>query len=263
MNYPFDIGRFLIRPGRRLYGLLYYLKLERESFLIVPSTSAKYNILPIYFASSSIPHGDETLVLTFLDVTDSTVPIKQMVSELVSTGLVRVLKLIEPVTTGLIIDTASHPITAGRNRSIIFRDLAYRGFLNGIKKQFGSGGEAFLYYEGNATGLGLGKLHAEAAEAVGLRDPAEIFRRISAAMFQWAGFGRLEVLELSESGGRVAIYDSFECEMGRGERRPYGTFIKGVIAGVFSSLFRKNFQAEEKECIAMDHPRCIFDITEK
>ncbi|MDI9644758.1 MAG: 4-vinyl reductase [Candidatus Verstraetearchaeota archaeon] len=246
-----------------LCGLAYYLRLEPDALALVICESTKHKIVPLYFTSSPVPYGDEVLILTFLDVTDSDIPIEQFVSKLAATGMVRALKIIEPVATGLIIDTVSHPIMAGRNRAIIFRDLAYRGFITGIKKQFGSGGEAFLYYEGIEAGLGFGKLHVEAAEAVGLKDPVEVFKRVSTAMIQWAGFGRLETLELGPSGGRIAVYDSFECEAGRGEGRPCGAFLKGVIVGVLGSIFGKDFQAEEKECIAMNQPRCVFEITEK
>ncbi|MEN3057384.1 MAG: V4R domain-containing protein, partial [Candidatus Methanosuratincola petrocarbonis] len=173
------------------------------------------------------------------------------------------IRIIEPITEGLVIDNLSHPLTAGGDRAIILRAAGYRRLIRGIKEQFGSGGEAFLYYEGLEAGRGFGKLHRSAAEAVGLKDPVEIYRRISTAAFQWAGFGRIEVIHLGDSGGKIAVYDSFECNGAKVTGQPYGAMVRGIIAGVFAEVFGKPFQVEETECIAKGNKRCVFEIRQK
>lgn len=79
-------------------------------------------------------------------------------------------------------------------------------------------------------------------------------------MFQWAGFGRIGGLELNASGGRIVVYGSFECEIGEDKEQPYGATVKGIIAGVFSTVFGKTFHAEEVECVAKGDPRCLFEV---
>lgn len=108
--------------------------------------------------------------------------------------------------------------------------------IRGVKEQFGSGGDVFLYYEGLEAGRGFGSLHRSSAEAVGLKDPVEIYRRVSTAAFQWAGFGMIEVIDISDSGGKTAVYDSFECKDAKVTGKPYGSLIRGIITGVFAEV---------------------------
>ncbi|MGB9718225.1 MAG: V4R domain-containing protein [Thermoproteota archaeon] len=54
----------------------------------------------------------------------------------------------------------------------------------------------------------------------------------------------------------VRIYQSFECETGKGSETPYGHFIRGVLAGFFSNIFEKDVKAVETKCIARGDPYC-------
>ncbi len=263
MSYEFDLSRMLVLPGRKLAGLRFIIKADLEALPAVTRTVAKHRALPLYFASSPSATIVEHPAIFFLDVTGCDAPIDELVRDLESTGMVKHTKVIDPVADGLIIDNLSHPLTAGGDRAIIFRAAGYRGLIGGIKEQFGSGGDAFLYYEGLATGRGFGRLHRSAAEAVGLKDPAEIYRRVSTAAFQWAGFGRIEVIHLGDSGGKIAVHGSFECEGAKVTGQPCGALVRGIIAGVFAEVFGKPFDVEETECIAKGDKRCVFEIREK
>ncbi|MEN3016791.1 MAG: V4R domain-containing protein [Candidatus Methanosuratincola petrocarbonis] len=263
MSYEFDLSRMLVLPGKKLFGIRFNLKVDPGALSAIVQIALKYNVMPLYFASSPSTITTEIPVLALLDVTCSTVPIEGIVSELESTGAVGGIRIIEPITEGLVIDNLSHPLTAGGDRAIILRAAGYRRLIRGIKEQFGSGGEAFLYYEGLELGKGFGKLHRSAAEAVGLKDPVEIYRRISTAAFQWAGFGRIEVIHLGDSGGKIAVYDSFECNGAKVTGQPYGAMVRGMNAGVFAEVFGKPFQVEETECIAKGNKRCVFEIRQK
>ncbi|XRH74744.1 MAG: V4R domain-containing protein [Candidatus Methanosuratincola verstraetei] len=263
MSYEFDLSRMLVLPGRKLVGLRFIIKADPEALAAVTKTAAKHRALPLYFASSPSAITDSYPVISFLDVTECDVPIDEFVKDLESTGMVHHAKVIDPVADGLIIDNLSFPLTAGGDRAIILRAAGYRGLIRGIKEQFGSGGEAFLYYEGLEAGRGFGRLHRSAAEAVGLKDPLEIYRRVSTAAFQWAGFGRIEVIHLGDSGGKIAVHDSFECEVAKVTGKPYGALVRGMIAGIFAEVFGKPFQVEETECIAKGDKRCVFEIREK
>ncbi|MDH7555467.1 MAG: hypothetical protein ACQXXL_02535 [Candidatus Methanosuratincola sp.] len=202
MSYEFDVSRMLLLPGRKLAGLRFVIKSDPEALPAVTRAAAKHHALPMYFASSPSAITESYPVLVFLDVTECDVPVQELVRELESTGAVESIRIIEPVADGLVIDNLSHPLTAGGDRAIILRAAGYRRLIKGIKEQFGSGGEAFLYYGGLEMGRGFGKLHRSAAEAVGLKDPVEIYRRVSTAAFQWAGFGRIEVIHLGTRAGR-------------------------------------------------------------
>lgn len=159
------------------------------------STLIEHHIMLRQFVSSTLEEcEDEVMVLMFLDLTDTSVPIKDIMTELHKTGWFNVLEIINPVGDGFIVDTASFPIMAGKSRVITFRDFGYRRLLTEIRNLFGSGGEALLYHVGFHMGLGFAKLHKEFADKAGIKDPARIYQQISYSMFQWAGFGRKEVV---------------------------------------------------------------------
>lgn len=253
----------MVLPGKKLFGIRFNLKVDPGALSAVVQTALKHNVMPLYFASSPSALATEMPVLALLDVTNSDVPFEEVVKELESTSAVESIRIIEPVADGLLIDNLSHPLTAGGDRAIILRAAGYRKFIGGIKEQFGSGGEAFLYYEGLEMGRGFGRLHRSAAEAVGLKDPVEVYRRVSTAAFQWAGFGRIEIIHLGDSGGKIAVHDSFECKDAKVTGQPYGALVRGIIAGVFAEVFGKPFQVEETECIAKGNARCVFEIRQK
>ncbi|MEM3882432.1 MAG: V4R domain-containing protein [Candidatus Methanomethyliaceae archaeon] len=119
---------------------------------------------------------------------------------------------------------------------------------------------SFLYHVGFKTGTGFGRLHMETAEKVGLKDPVQIYRNISAAMFQWAGFGVMEVEELTADGGVIMVKDSFECELGKNSATVYSQFVRGMIAGILSELFGYGFNVAEEECIAKGDQVCRFRV---
>jgi len=250
-------------PGRKLIGLRFMLKLDQEALFSLIQIASKHRIIPVYFSSSPSVLGDAIPVLTFLDITESNTPFDEVISELKSTGMLGDIHIIEPAAEGLMIDNLSHPLTAGGDRAIILRAGGYRRLIKGIKEQFGTGGDAFLYYQGLEAGIGFGNLHRAVAEAVGIKDPVEVYRRISTASFQWAGFGKVDIIHLGDSGGKLAIYDSFECRDAKVTGQPYGSLVRGIIAGVFSAVFGKSFWVEETECLAKGDSRCVFEIRPK
>ncbi|MEM3390412.1 MAG: 4-vinyl reductase [Thermoproteota archaeon] len=199
-------------------------------------------------------------VLLILDVTDSALSAEEMISELERLELMKVEKVIKPPVEGFVADTASHPLVAGPSRAIILRETGYRELLVGIRECFGASGENFLYHIGFRAGMGFGSLHRETAEKIGLKDPVQIYRNISAAMFQWAGFGILEVEELTADGGVIVVKDSFECSLGKRRSANYSQFVRGIIAGVLSELFGRAYNVAEEECIAMGAPACRFRV---
>lgn len=263
MSHEFDLSRMLVLPGRKLAGLRFVMKNVPEALPALTGVAAKHGALPLYFASSPSLLTEEFPVLVFLDMTKADTGIGDLAKDLEATGMIRRAEVIEPIAEGLIIDNLSHPITAGGSRAIVLRAAAYRRLIDEVKAQFGSGAVAFLYYMGIETGRGFGRLHRTAAEAVGLKDPIEIFRRVSTAMSQWAGLGRIEVVHIGDSGGKVAVYDSFECEGAKVTGQPYAALAKGMIAGAFAELFGKVFEVVETECIAKGNTRCVFEVRAK
>ncbi|MEM3433836.1 MAG: V4R domain-containing protein [Candidatus Methanomethyliaceae archaeon] len=199
-------------------------------------------------------------IFLVLHITDCSVPLEEVVEELERSGTMYSVRAYLSPVEGFIADVASHPLLAGNNRVVILRDSGYRELLAGLREWFGTNGTSFLYHVGFRAGSGFGRLHMETAEKVGLKDPVQIYRNISAAMFQWAGFGVMEVEELTADGGVIVVRDSFECELGKNSATVYSQFVRGMIAGVLAELFGYGFNVVEEECIARGAPTCRFRV---
>jgi len=256
---PLTLARYSVSPGRRMIGLLANIKIPYEAISSLCAIAARYGINIQQLLMSKIEGNSEATALVFFDVTEAKIAPEEFLEEL--KGEVEVLEVIGSPVEGFIADTATHPLVAGPTRAIIMREAGYRELLLSIREFFGKGAEAFLYHVGFRIGLGFGKLHRDAAEKIGLRDPVKVYRHISTAMFQWAGFGRIEVKELDEDGGEIIVHDSFECELVKGIGvTPYSQFVRGLIAGILSELFNRGFHVFERECIAKGDRFCRFVI---
>lgn len=260
MSFAFDLKRFIISPGRKLIGILGKMKIDMESAPKFTSTIAKHNAVLRHFSTSAADGGEyETLCIAFLDITDSKSTPEELVEELNKSGYFRVLKVIRPITDGLMVDTASYPLKVGTKRAAILTDAEYRGLLTEVRKLFGSGGDTLLYHVGYHMGMRLGRMQEEIAERVGIKDPKKIYKEITTAMFQLSGYGRMEVLEMENDRAVIQVYDSFECELGKGRVIPYSHLVRGIIAGTLSEIFEKGFVVVEDACIAKGDPACKFD----
>ncbi|MBC7113536.1 MAG: hypothetical protein H5T34_05940 [Candidatus Methanomethyliales bacterium] len=261
MSHPLHLPRIVYLPGRKLLGVLYFEKIVPEAKGVFGSICAKYKIIVLDEILTAPPSFEEKRAkkLIFLDITDSSITRDSLFKELEGSGFFKIIDVVEPVAEGLLIDHVSHPIFISDHRAVIFWSSLYR-VLKAIRGRFGTGGEAFLFYEGLDAGLETGRYSYEMVKSVGLSDPLEVFQKVFTKMFQAAGFGRMEVLELSDSGGRIAIYDCFECELGKGEGRPYAAFVRGLLAGALKYLLNKEFQVKELWCLATGYSHCLFEL---
>ncbi|MGC8936868.1 MAG: V4R domain-containing protein [Candidatus Methanomethylicaceae archaeon] len=240
------------------------MKIGASSFVQLTSILKDHNIIIRQLLSSTLEgHDDEIMVLLFLDISSANLDTNKLLEELNNTESLKVLEVIKPTVEGFIVDTVSSPIVAGKSRVIILRDLGYCGLLTEIRRLFGTGGEALLYHVGFNMGLGFAKLHKDLAYKIGIKDPSKIYQQISCRLFQWAGFGRKEAVEISPNHATINVYNSFECESCRDSVRPYSQLVRGIIAGTLAELFNKGFNVVEDMCVAKGDPYCRFRATSK
>jgi predicted hydrocarbon binding protein len=258
MNVPLDLGRSLIYPGRRLIGVVGKIKTKSDVLAWLLSDLESHGIKLRQIYMSSVENTAQSRAIIFLDTTESKTSVDELFRQYERQGLIEVEAVLTPPLEGFLSDTFSHPLTAAGVRSIIMRQPGYRELLVGLREWFGAGGEAFLYHVGYRTGLAFGELHRETAVRLGITDPIQIYENISRVMFQWAGFGILDVKNLTPDGGEILVRDSFECELGKGRVIPYSHFVRGIIAGILSELFGRTYNVIEASCIAKGDPVCSF-----
>ncbi len=264
---PFEIGRFLLSPDRKLYGV--FVKAENKPGVLseISAIPAKHNANVIYLAFSAPSPTQKTAKgLAFLDLTNADISAEELAEEAKKSESIKEIKIIYPPIEGFIADIISNPLLVNGDRTIVMRLQGYKGIVADIRKHFGTAGEAFLYYVGFDSGVEYAKSHLEMAAKLGLTDPTKIFKLISANLFTCVGYGKMKVLKLSMDPPKalIQIYNSFECELGIGTGKPFSHLVRGMIAGALTILLNTKMKAIETKCIARRDPYCEFKIeTEK
>ena len=259
----FEIGRFMVFPDRKLYGVLVEAENKPGVLSEVSAVPAKYNANIVYLAFSALLPTKKTITgLVFLDLTNADASLEELANDVRKIESVREVKIIYPPVEGFIADNFSNRLLMNGDRAIIIRLQGYKGIVEDIRKHFGTAGEAFLYYAGFDSGVEYAKSHKEIGRKLGLTDPTKIFQLISTSLFSCVGFGKMKTLKLTAEPpkARIRIYNSFECELGIGTGKPFSHLVRGMIAGALTTLFNTKMQATETKCIAKRDPYCEFSV---
>lgn len=261
--FALDIGRFFFLPGRKLGGLFIVAGAEngvlREALNICGKHNARLKHLSFSVARSP---REAKVCLIFLDVTNCDVSLEELADEIERLKAVKEVKAVRQQAEGFIADTVSNMLLAGGERAIILRSVLCESLIRGIREQFGSAGEAFLYYNGLEMGKNAAKRHVEIGNKIRLTDPAQISKRMGATIFTAIGFGRMEIekLTLKPPYALTHVYNSFECQLApENQTKPYSHFIRGIIAGYLTTVLGTKMKVEETTCVAQGDPNCTFE----
>ncbi len=137
-------------------------------------------------------------------------------------------------------------------RAIIFSRRIYEALFKGMRRKFGSAGKAILYYEGFQIG------YETCENYVSIEHLIKHIKFLHMKM-GWAIIRDIKA-NLERKRANIRVSKNFECELGKGSNEPYSYFYRGILAGFFAKIFRKEVQAEETKCIAKGDPYCEFEI---
>lgn len=253
---PLDISRMIYSPRRLIYG---FLVKNKNIPGVLAKTSAifaknKVNIVNCIVSITS----PEALVVTelfFCDFTECKIKPEEIKEELEKLKEVINVKLIKPILPGLLIDNVHFPLYVAHNRSVVFRLEILSGLIKGLKTQWGSAADVFLYYAGVQSGDFIWKSHEVFTE-----DPIQRLE-VFELFFKACGFGIMEIsFNLPSKKARVKVLDSFECELGKGSKKPYSQFIRGMIAGFLKNFFKSSVDVTEVKCLAKGDEFCLFEV---
>lgn len=262
-NYhPLNIGRLTTTGGRKIYGLAVEATPARTRSLpyILSGIAQEYRAT-VNFIQYSMPNPtDKTAkAIVFLDLTDSSISPTELLN--ISKKLRGILsaKLIEPTSTGVLYDSHFFPLAFGFERAVVFRKEIYEALIKKLRKRFGTGALAFLYF----VGVDIGENAYESyVQLIGSEDTKSL-TDIAKAVNVVTGWGIVDVVTLDKEKETaiVRVYGSFECELGKGTGKAYSSLYKGAMAGFFGSLFKREVKIDESKCIAKGDDYCEFLIT--
>ena len=142
--------------------------------------------------------------------------------------------------------------TISDDRAIIFCRGVYEALLKGMREKFGSAGEAILYYEGFQIGYETCKNYVSIEHLI---EDIKFLHRIMG----WATIQEMRI-DLEKKRAKIRVSRNFECELYRRSNKPYSYFYRGILAGLFSRIFKEEIRARETKCIAKGDPYCEFEI---
>jgi len=260
MIIPFQVQRLLYRQGRRLYGIIVEAFSKPGVLALISSMLAERD-LDIIYCTAIAAEDKRGGIIFLIDFTDSDAMPQSVAEELKSLEFVEDVAIIEPIVDGFLIDDATFPIMLGRRRALILDDGMLRGIFISFRERLGSGGEAMLYHLGLEAGRSRGRHAAMLAQRVGIKSLDKGLETVAKAL-KALGYGIIKFIEFQENPprARVRIYNSIECELGRGAGHPFSQYIRGLITGIMSEFFKREMTAREVKCIAMGDPYCEFEL---
>ena len=263
--FPLDIGRFLICPKRKLYGLAI------KTVGVTPIRDAIIKIIEkgikILYLSYSMPRkvGQLVTAIFFLDFTALKVNLDDLISDIKDIDLIVEFKPIKPKVVGFLIDNISFPIIVGENRAVLFRDIILKGFFVNLKKKMGVAANVLLYYLGFEAGISFAKSFDDIAKRLGINDKLQFLKDVGVDLFKCLGYGVIKIIRLERNPPyvMVRVYNNFECELCIDEctsKEPCSHFVRGMIAGALTELMGVQMLAKEIACIAKGDPYCEFEV---
>jgi predicted hydrocarbon binding protein len=254
-----NIGRFMILLNRKVYCIAMKGPLTQDIPRKIIEFIEKDNVA-ILSGVFSLDESNPRIanILAFMDFTNSSAKPEEIVQQLRQMGFLKHVHIFAPTHSGFVCDNFFYPLTVGNERAIIFRKPLYEALFSGIRKEFGSAGEVFLYYMGLESGS---KVFEDYKKTIGSVNPRTLIDIALAFTFNMGwGVPKLQEQNLRKKTVRIRIYDNFECASGKGAGKPYNHFLRGVAAGLFVHFFKTAATVEETKCIAQGDAFCEFLI---
>ncbi|MEM4703993.1 MAG: hypothetical protein QXJ02_02880, partial [Candidatus Bathyarchaeia archaeon] len=219
----FDVGRIIVTQKRKICGLAFEADYEIGVLRQLAELADTYKVRILYIQFSTPKPNDKTAkAITFLDFSDSKLSTKEAEKILKKQKFVRSIKLIEPLHNKFVSDTYFFPLVMGDSRTLLFRKEIYEGIFKGIRNQFGTAGEAFLYYVGVETGKRAYQTYLQLADTKELKALINTAKAVNMTL-GWSILKEVKINEKSKTATAV-LSENFECDLARGYGKPYSQF---------------------------------------
>jgi len=217
---------------------------------------AKHNvrILALNFSSEK----DKRFLLAFIDMSNSDVSINSLINELKQLEFIEKIVVRKKSVNSFIVSRIGYPITTGRGAIsiVLLNRNSFSNLIRTMYEEMSDVGMSFMFYQGKLLGSKDAEVFVEHIWTIDQDTISEILNILLAH-----GWGIPKLIKFSSSEVIVHLYDSFESlVMAKKSERPMCFFIKGYIAGLLSTILKKEVHVEETKCIAMGDPYCEFRI---
>lgn len=131
-----------------------------------------------------------------------------------------------------------------------------------LGKKHGKEGIALLYHAGKTTSQGIADHFAKKFRAQ--RQESLFFWQ---NIIELTGIAEMKAMTLKEEAITVHVVSAFAKTFVETEGQKKGArideFLAGYLAGIFSTIYKKNFECSEANCIASGSAQCTFVLKAK
>lgn len=254
----FALPTLVIQPGREL--IMFRLEIEKDRLGLISEISNEFasrgmNIF--YMIAQTSPEGKGSVfVVSEGRESDVLEDLRRSLESLEGVGRV---VLETSGVRGLLISHSFFPLTRAGRRVVLMIDRMLESLVEELVRMIGEDpANAVIFRVGYEFGRGAGKLHLTIGEEVGLKDPLDVIKHISAPLFVSSGYGIMHVEELPQRVLRIVVKENVEASLRGSSRRPACFLIKGICKGALEEIFGKHVSIDEVKCKAAGHEFCEF-----
>ncbi len=258
-----DLSRMIMDPDWKVYFISLNLVNKSGALASFLNILKKHDLNLIGILSESISRKEEIEISMFLEtpVKMERNELEDIVREEINREKIDVVKEIKIFdhSNGFDADAYHFPLTVGNTRAVIFPLSVLEGFIIRLKNSFDPLiVQTILWYQGREIGERISESYRES----GIGIHAIEMLKAKALSFGWA---HMEVPQLDEKDRKavVRLFDNWECGMFKDSAVPRSHFLRGIIAGFFSSLFKVEVDATEVKCTSKGDPYCEFVLEER
>ncbi len=248
------------KPGEKIYEICIALKDVCGAIAIAAKifSEAKIDIRTsaLFAGEGPNPLGYWT---SFIDVSKSTMNIKQLEKNLHKLDVVEDIKIVKPEP--LAYDVIHFPIIHGNSVAMIFPVELFGSLFEEIEKILTPSGFAAVFYNaGKKSGAFIAAL---LSKRYGLKGDTLTLALIQAA--KALGWGQVEVFTVNKKRlvGKVKMRSCFEALLKSGRNEKVCHWTRGIVAGFLSEVIGKPVEAVELKCAAAGDEMCEFEIKPK
>ncbi|MCX8183507.1 MAG: hypothetical protein N3F08_03720 [Crenarchaeota archaeon] len=260
---PIDLSRMISDPEQRIYFISLTLANKSGALASFLNILKKHEFNLVGILSESISRKEEIEVSMFLE-TPSKMNLRELetlINKEINIEKIDVVKKIRIFDhSGWFDEDSFHfPLKVGNYRAVIFPIPVLESLLIGLRDSLGKEiVQTIIWYQGREIGKNTLETYRKEYGIEGMNAVEMLKKR--ALILGWA---RMEIIQLDEKVKKavIRVFDNWECEMFKEKSTSQSHFIRGILSGFFSSLFREDVESEETKCIAKGDPCCEFILS--
>lgn len=256
MRIPKDIAVWEYAPTRRLAEVTVRLKNVTGALAQCSKVVADMEVKVLSGFTSAASESAVGVWSFFADVTDSKSDLAKLRRSLLELPLVESVEILAS-EDGFVVDKQHFPVQFSNRRALILRTEALNGMFAHLWSVFGSGAVTIIDQMAEAMGRYTAMDILEDLGRDFARHSFDEIQRTYTAL----GYAQVEVRRNDEDSVTLRVTELFECEANAmNGLRTKSVFFRGNLRGLVSTLFDRDYEVTEVECVAEGDEACSFNV---